>query len=87
MQIMENIFLCFSYDLKNNIEKLKSSNLNDIQFPQLFCFIPEEIKKTRSIKSEITDSRVIDFKAEISKKNYLENVEKLKIIFKKAAFI
>ena len=25
----------FSYDLKNNIEKLKSSNLNDIQFPQL----------------------------------------------------
>ena len=65
----EHILCFFSYDLKNNIEKLKSSNLNDIQFPQLFCFIPKKIKKTRSIKSEITDSKAIDFKAEISKKN------------------
>ena len=82
----EHILCFFSYDLKNNIEKLKSSNLNDIQFPQLFCFIPKKIKKTRSIKSEITDSKAIDFKAEISKKNYLENVEKIKNHIQKGDF-
>ena len=43
--------LCFiSYDLKNDIEKLKSSNLNEIHFPKLICFVPEKIKKISSIK-------------------------------------
>ena len=79
--------LCFiSYDLKNDIEKLHSSNLDEIHFPKLFCFVPEKIKKISSIKSEKVEFQSIIFKPEISKINYLENIKKIKNNIQKGDF-
>ena len=36
--------ICFySYDLKNNIEDLCSKNKDNMKFPDIYCFVPDEI--------------------------------------------
>ena len=90
----------FGYDLKNEIENLKSENPDETGFDDLFFFVPETVitlkgnqasiyGKTEKIKQTIFDSpstgfkehikqSVISFKERVSKKSYLEIVEKLR---------
>lgn len=50
-------FLCLSYDLKNDIEKLDSNNLDGVKFPKFIAWVPQyvvEMKKEsyRFLKGE-----------------------------------
>jgi para-aminobenzoate synthetase component I len=46
----------FSYDLKNEIENLTSGNLDQLQFPELYFFVPEHIIRLRGSNIEIESS-------------------------------
>ncbi|MFM2225444.1 MAG: hypothetical protein RJA07_1646 [Bacteroidota bacterium] len=54
----EFIFGFFTYDLKNEIEKLSSINPDYIDFPALYFFIPQHIVKINSASIEIKSDTV-----------------------------
>lgn len=87
----------FSYDLKNQLENLKSSNSDELEFPGLSFFEPEirvevnhllvriegvgcsQFKKAlERIEVRFLDAEIPEIKSRISKKEYLNNVIKLK---------
>ncbi len=96
------IFGCLSYDLKNDIENLNSTNFDGLEFPDLHFWKPKyvvRLQKENYIflqgekKAEIldflnyfleeeTDANYhkfnIEFKSRTTKKNYIENVKKIK---------
>ncbi len=51
------IFGYFSYDLKNEIEKLESKNLDSIQFPDIQFFIPELVFTSKNNELFIYDQK------------------------------
>jgi len=51
------LFGFLGYDLKNEVEKLRSENLNGIGFPDLFFFQPEIVVGIRSLKFEVRSSK------------------------------
>ncbi|MCP1996038.1 anthranilate synthase component I family protein [Flavobacterium sp. HSC-61S13] len=46
-QTKDWLFGYLSYDLKNSVEKLKSSNIDGLEFPDLFFFQPQKIFKVK----------------------------------------
>jgi para-aminobenzoate synthetase component 1 len=83
----------FSYDLKNDVEKLSSQNPSFIKFPELFffeednCFIESanKIYSLNSIDIDWLEEQItptvnsnIKIKEVVSKQRYIENVEKIK---------
>lgn len=44
----EWLFGYLSYDIKNDIEKLYSKNIDNLEFPELFFFVPEIVFKLKS---------------------------------------
>lgn len=47
------VFGFFSYDLKNEIENLKSDNPDELNFPELYFFIPEYLIVSKNNKLEV----------------------------------
>ncbi len=45
-----------TYDLKNEVEKLSSSNIDQLHFPDLYFFVPEHIILIKSGKIEVISS-------------------------------
>lgn len=39
----KHFFLCLSYDLKNEVEALKSRNYNGVHFPKLIIWVPKQV--------------------------------------------
>ena len=68
----EYIICFYSYDLKNNIEDLSSSNKDNIKFPDIHCFVPNEIHNNYSIGKEKKINQEIEFQSDISKEEYLK---------------
>ncbi|MBL4939172.1 MAG: anthranilate synthase component I family protein [Lutibacter sp.] len=58
------IFGYLSYDLKNDVEKLSSSNFDGLQFPDLFFFQPKKIFFIK--KNTIEAKYIVDFENEIT---------------------
>ena len=56
------MFGLLSYDLKNEIEQLQSKNRDDLQFPDLFFFIPEYLIAIKDGKIEVLlgDARITE---------------------------
>ena len=48
----EYIICFYSYDLKNNIEDLCSKNKDNMKFPDIHCFVPDEIHINYSFEKE-----------------------------------
>jgi len=46
----------FTYDLKNEIENLSSSNIDQLQFPDLYFFVPEHLILVRGDEIEVVSS-------------------------------
>ncbi|MGB0915568.1 MAG: chorismate-binding protein, partial [Crocinitomicaceae bacterium] len=44
----KHIFMCLSYDLKNDIEDLDSKNLNTMDFPKAILWVPETVVRFES---------------------------------------
>ena len=82
----EYIICFYSYDLKNNIENLSSNNKDEIRFPDIYCFVPDEIHNNYSFKKEKKINQKIAFQANISKKEYLKNVLKVQDHIQKGDF-
>lgn len=61
----KHIFMCLSYDLKNDIEKLDSKNLNSIGFPKAILWVPETVVRFDSEKLNFVqgdkNEKTIDF--------------------------
>tara|TARA_B110000881_G_C18599807_1_gene534263 strand:+ start:2945 stop:4048 length:1104 start_codon:yes stop_codon:yes gene_type:complete len=82
----EYIICFYSYDLKNNIENLTSTNKDDVKFPDIHCFVPEEIHSNYSFEKEKKSSQKILFQSNVSRKEYLENVLKIQEHIQKGDF-
>lgn len=54
------IFGYLSYDLKNDVEDLESSNFDGLQFPELFFFQPKKLFFIRENKLEMHYLRMVD---------------------------
>ena len=68
-----------SYDLKNKIENLKSEKKDPINFPILYCLVPEKKQsKNNFINSKKSENVSIKFKPELTKKEYLSRIKKVK---------
>ena len=63
----EYIICFYSYDLKNNIEDLSSNNRDNIKFPDIFCFVPDEIYNDYLFEKEKKINQEIIFQSDISK--------------------
>ena len=96
------IFGCLSYDLKNDIENLNSTNFDGLEFPDLHFWKPKYVVRLQKenyiflqgeknaeifdflnyFLEEETDANFhkfnIEFKSRTTKKNYIENVKKIK---------
>jgi len=89
----------FSYDLKNQIEKLESNNTSFIAVPDCYFFVPRILLKGGPGKWELlsnieldveaflgkvnqpnskNESNKVDFKAQISKEEYIGHLNKLR---------
>ena len=68
-----------SYDLKNNIENLNSNKKDKINFPILHCVVPEKtLFKKDFINLKKSENIYIKFKPELTKKDYLSKIKKVK---------
>ena len=68
-----------SYDLKNKIENLKSNKKDKNNFPILHCIVPEKIlPRNEFINEENSEKISIKFKPELSKKDYINKIKKVK---------
>lgn len=80
------IFGYLSYDLKNDIEKLSSTNYDGLEFPELYFFQPKKIIKIRGNTLEfdylnmVADEITADFKAIGAQK---PSIEKVHLVSKK----
>jgi para-aminobenzoate synthetase component 1 len=96
------IFGCLSYDLKNDIENLNSTNFDELEFPDLYFWKPKYVVRLQKenyiflqgeknseifdflnyFLEEETDANFhkfnVDFKPRTTKKDYIENVKKIK---------
>ena len=70
------IFGHLSYDLKNEIENLSSQNFDEIQFPDIFFFVPEIVLILRKDSLEIG---IIKGESEVIYQNILSSTEEQKI--------
>ncbi len=72
--------VCFlSYELKNHIENLESSNIDNIDFPLLYCFVPGVIKTNYEIKEKIKDKiDTLKFQVRESKQTYIKKIDEIK---------
>ena len=82
----EYIICFYSYDLKNNIEDLSSNNKDNMKFPDIHCFVPDEIHNNYLIGKEKKINQEIEFQSEISKEEYLRNILKIKEHIQKGDF-
>ncbi|WP_029268600.1 anthranilate synthase component I family protein [Flavobacterium sp. KJJ] len=84
------LFGCLSYDLKNDVEELESSNFDGLRFPDLFFFQPKKIFLLKGDELEIQylllcDDEVEDDFKEIGESQFrsldtkVENITSLKI--------
>jgi para-aminobenzoate synthetase component 1 len=81
------LFGYLSYDLKNNVERLTSKNLDDLEFPDLYFFQPKKIflfsetEVTLQYLAMVDDEMETDWEAIISTEISLENIpsEEVKI--------
>ena len=68
-----------SYDLKNKIENLNSEKKDPINFPILHCIVPEKKRlKNDFINLKKIENVSIKFKPELTKKEYLSRIKKVK---------
>lgn len=67
-----------SYDLKNKIEALSSSNLDTMEFPMLHCIIPKKTLNKNEFQSTYNENERIKFIPELSKKEYVSKIAKIK---------
>jgi len=67
-----------SYDLKNKIENLNSSNLDTMEFPMLHCIIPNKILNKNEFQSSFKGNDEIKFIPELSKDEYISKIDKIK---------
>ena len=70
------IFGHLGYDLKNEIENLSSQNFDEIQFPDIFFFVPEIVLILRKDSLEIG---IIKGESEVIYQNILSSTEEQKI--------
>ncbi len=64
----------FSYDLKNEVENLSSSNIDQLRFPDLYFFIPEYLILFKGNEVEVISSNPQQALNEIeSQKEYIAN--------------
>ena len=82
----EYIICFYSYDLKNNIEDLSSNNKDNMKFPDIHCFVPDEIHNNYLIGKEKKINQEIEFQPDISKEEYLKNILKIKEHIQKGDF-
>ena len=82
----EYIICFYSYDLKNNIEDLSSNNKDNMKFPDIHCFVPDEIHNNYLIGKEKKINQEIEFQSDISKEEYLKNILKIKEHIQKGDF-
>ena len=82
----EYIICFYSYDLKNNIEDLSSNNKDNMKFPDIHCFVPDEIHNNYLIGKEKKINQEIEFQSDISKEEYLRNILKIKEHIQKGNF-
>ncbi len=82
----EYIICFYSYDLKNNIEDLSSNNKDNMKFPDIHCFVPDEIHNNYLIGKEKKINQEIEFQSDISKEEYLRNILKIKEHIQKGDF-
>ena len=82
----EYIICFYSYDLKNNIEDLSSNNKDNMKFPDIHCFVPDEIHNNYLIEKEKKINQEIEFQSDISKEEYLKNILKIKEHIQKGDF-
>ena len=82
----EYIICFYSYDLKNNIEDLSSNNKDNMKFPDIHCFVPDEIHNNYLIGKEKKINQEIEVKSDISKEEYLKNILKIKEHIQKGDF-
>ena len=82
----EYIICFYSYDLKNNIEDLSSENKDNMKFPDIHCFVPDEIHNNYLIGKEKKNNQEIQFQSDISKEEYLKNILKIKEHIQKGDF-
>lgn len=56
------MFGLLSYDLKNEIEQLESTNIDSLQFPELYFFIPQHLVIVKNGQAEVLvgDPKVIE---------------------------
>lgn len=66
------IFGFLSYDLKNHIQKLKSSNADDLNFPMLHFFVPEKV-----FMADVKGQKVIDQKKNRTEKYLSDEQEEI----------
>ena len=59
------LFGYFSYDLKNNIEDLKSNNFDGLNFPDLYFFQPKKLFLLKSNNLEICHLNMCDDEVEV----------------------
>lgn len=57
----EFVFVQLAYDLKNELEVLHSNNPDEIGFPQLFAFVPEQLLVIGADGACISGSELADF--------------------------
>ena len=82
----EYIICFYSYDLKNNIEDLCSKNKDNMKFPDIHCFVPDEIYINYSFEKEKKINQEIVFQSNISKEEYLKNILKIQEHIQKGDF-
>ena len=75
-----NYVVCFfSYDLKNHIEKLKSTNIDNINFPVIICFVPSKVEENYSLPNlDIKKKHHISFQPRESKESYIKTINQIK---------
>ncbi len=66
------IFGYLSYDLKNDIEELKSANIDGVAFPELFFFQPKKIIEIKGDKAVFSYLRMVDDEIEEDYKEILK---------------
>lgn len=69
------IFGYLSYDLKNDVERLKSSNYDGFQFPDLYFFQPQKLVFLKDNIAEFVYLRMVDDEIETD----FEEIQKLKL--------
>ena len=65
---------------------MSSNNKDDIKFPDIYCFVPEEVYYNYSFEKEKKINLEIEFQSDISKEEYLKKILKIKDHIQKGDF-